>query len=464
MPVIPVSTPTTSGAYAGWTQDAFCTELSRRLYDPTETFWPRVEKRLYVAEALRMWNSLTGFWRGEFNFNGRNSVTWYDLTDLSNLPNTLRAMTLRDTDVYSIVQYHLLEPAVGVNPWTGVSQQFTAADLINALMRRRDEALSATGCTITRRLLPVTFGRILLPQTTLDVRRMAYLPDAGTGQLPSTMWAEDSFAEQAFNNSYIQSAPDTPFVYLISTQPPLSFDVDVPPAYGGNYELLSVESGAQLVAAGGASLLVPDDFAWVLKWGVLSDLFSRESLSKDALRADHAEKLYRMGIALLSAAPSLIFLRLGNVPMQIDSVHAADLYNASWQAKATGQPQDALLAGLNMLALTPAPNAGNYSLTATVIANAPIPSSDGDFIQAGPDEIDVLLDLCVHIAMLKCGGAEFLATMPLLERFLRVAAQYNKKLNEIAEYRTVLMGMAQREESLNPRMDKDDAATPVETA
>src|SRR5436190_2191833 len=82
-----------TGAYAGWTLDQFCIELARRLYDPTETFWPRAEKRLYVYEALRMWNSLTCFWRGDFTFNGRNGVTWYDLTDTANLPNTLRPLT-----------------------------------------------------------------------------------------------------------------------------------------------------------------------------------------------------------------------------------------------------------------------------------------------------------------------------------------------------------------------------------
>jgi hypothetical protein len=451
MPVIPVATPAVSGAYAGWTLDQFCIELARRLYDPTETFWPRAEKRLYVAEALRMWNALTGFWRGEFTFQGRNGVTWYDLTDQSNLPNTLRPSTLHDSDVWTIVQYHLLEPVVGLNPWTGVSAQFTADDLLNALMRRRDEVLSATGCTLTRRLIPAVAGRIQLPQSVLDV--------STTGQLPSVMSAEDSWAEQAFNINYLQSPPGTPFTYLMTAQPPLSFDVDVPPGYGGNYELLDVESGAQLVVAGGAQLLVPDDFAWVLKWGVLSDLFGRESLSQDILRADHAEKLYRLGLAVLADVPSLMFMRIGNVPVLVDSVRSADLYNTSWQARALGTPQDALIAGQNLVALTPAPDSGTYSITATVVTNAPIPASDGDFIQAGPDEIDVLLDLCVHVAMVKCGGAEFISTLPLLQRFMQAAARYNSKMNEIAEFRSLMMGLAQREAVLNPPKGTDSTVT-----
>jgi hypothetical protein len=459
MPVIPVTTTTISGAYAGWTLDQFCIELARRLYDPTETFWPRAEKRLYVAEALRMWNSLTGFWRGDFTFNGRNGVTWYDLTDTSSLPNTLRPLTLHDTDIWTLVQYHLLEPATGLNPWAGVSAQFTADDLINALMRRRDEVLSATECTLTRRLLPAVAGRIQLPQSVLSVRRMSYLPMSTTGQLPSVMMAEDSWAEQAFNFSYLQSPPGTPFTYMMTTQPPLSFDVDVPPGYGGSYELLTVESGAQLLAAGGGQLLVPDDFAWVLKWGVLSDLFGRESLSQDTLRADHAEKLYRLGIAVLADVPSLMFMRIGNVPVLVDSVRSADLYQTTWQTRSLSTPTDALIAGQNMVALTPAPDTGAYSITATVVTNAPIPASDADYIQAGSDEIDALLDVCVHIAMLKCGGAEFISTLPLLHRFMEAAARYNSKMNEIAEFRSLMMGLAQREAVLNPPKGPDSTVT-----
>jgi hypothetical protein len=417
-----------------------------------------VEKRIYVAEALRMWNSLTGFWRGEFNFNGQNGVTWYDL---NTLPNTLRPLTLHDTDIWTRVQYHLLEatPPTVLNPWTGVSAQFTADDLLNALMRRRDEVLSATECTLTRRLLPAVAGRIQLPQSVLSVRRMAYLPMSTTGQLPSVMMAEDSWAEEAFNFNYLQSPPGTPFTYMMTTQPPLSFDVDVPPAYGGSYEMLTVESGAQLLAAGGGQLLVPDDFAWVLKWGVLSDLFGRESLSQDTLRADHAEKLYRLGIAVLADVPSLMFMRIGNVPVLVDSVRSADLYQTTWQTRSLGTPTDALIAGQNMVALTPAPDSGAYSITATVVTNAPIPASDADYIQAGPDEIDVLLDVCVHIAMLKCGGAEFISTLPLLHRFMEAAARYNSKMNEIAEFRSLMMGLAQREAVLNPPKGSDSTVT-----
>jgi hypothetical protein len=198
---------------------------------------------------------------------------------------------------------------------------------------------------------------------------------------------------------------------------------------------------------------------------MLSDLFNRESIAKDELRANHAEQLYRFGIAMLGTAPAILYVRNGNVPMMVDSVRNADLFNAGWQAASNAPPVDVLSMGLNLIGLSPPPDAGPYSITFTVVQNAPIPVNDLAYIQAGPDEIDALLDLCVHIAMLKCGGSEFMDTMPLLERFLTIAGQYNRKLNEIGEYRRILNFLSQREEATNPRMDNDDTAitvTPVE--
>src|SRR6267154_2448970 len=116
-------------------------QLANRLYDSSQVFWSAAELNLYLYEALRTWNALTSYWRNEFTFSTQPNIAYYDLTDIANLPNTLRPLTIQDTDLYTLLQYHLLEPAAW-NPWTGVSAQFTADDLLNAVSRRRDEVLS----------------------------------------------------------------------------------------------------------------------------------------------------------------------------------------------------------------------------------------------------------------------------------------------------------------------------------
>lgn len=426
-------------------------QLANRLYDSNMTFWAPAELTLYIQESLRTWNALTAYWRGDFLFQSQQGVNWYNLIDTINLPNTLRPLTVLDTDIYKLLQYHLLEPTTW-NPYVGGSLQFSADDFLEAVQRRRDEILSVCACTMTLRTVPAVAGRIQLPDTVIDVRRMAYLPNPVFGQPNSAMWPEDAWAEQSFNRNYTLAPAGTPFTYLMSTQPPISFDTDVPPAYGGNYELLTIETGLALAVNASSFLSVPDDWTPLIKWGALADLLSRESNAKDLPRAAYCEQQYRMGLAALSAAPALLALRINNVPVLIDSVRNADLYTTGWETTTQGKPTAALHAGLNMIALAPAPDAGPYSLTATVVENAPVPVADGDFVQVARDDLDAILDYAQHLAAFKQGGEEFTRSMQLLQRFMKQAAMYNGKLLEIAEFNSMLLGISQMERGTNPTM------------
>jgi len=431
------------------TQAQFLTQLANRLSDSGELFWSHTEKTLYLQEALRTFNALTGFWRGDFIGNTSNGITFYDLTNTTTFPNTLRPITLRDTDLYGVIQYQLLEPSIGVNPWTGVSTQFSADDLINSVQRRRDELLGVSGCTISRRTIGASAGRTLLLDSVVDVRRLAYLPNSPG--VNSVVWPDDTWGEQSYNRSYTTKPAGVPFTYLLNAQPPLSFDTDRPPAFAGFYELLTVESGPALSASTPSSLLVPDDWAWAIKWGALSDLLSKDANSRDLPRAAYCETRYKMASALLASAPALLAARIANVPLQIDAIRNADLFRTTWQALAHARPDTLLTCGLNLVAAAPIPDAGPYSLTLTVVQNAPIPANDGDNVQVAREHLDSLLDYCVHLALFKCGGLEFQMTTPLLERFIKDCAQYNSMLAEWGNFSKIMQEVSQQEEMMNPR-------------
>lgn len=442
--------------YSYITQSTCLQEIANRLYDSTMTFWTSAELALYLNESLRTWNALTGYWRGDFIFPSAANVTWYDILSLT---NTLRPYTVTDANLYVLMQYHFLEPPLGINPWPATgSLQFTADDFLNAVQRRRDELLSLTGCTQTQSTVPAVAGRIQLSDSVIDVRRMAYIPSAlFPTQVTSVMWPEDAWAEMSFNQSYLQSPAGTPFAYLLSTQPPISFDTDAPPAYAGNYELLTVNAGAALSAATPSTLLIPDDWTPVLKWGAMADLLSREWQAKDIPRAQYCEMQYRMGVAAMLSSPALLQMRINNVPMQIDSVRAADQYNTGWEGATPGTPDTCYHSGLNLFALSPIANANTFSMTATVVENAPLPTLPGDFIQVSRDDLDAIIDYAQHLSSFKMGGAEFLQTMPLMQRFLKQAAVYNAKLMEIGEFTAMLKGLSRLEEDLNPCMTPDGA-------
>lgn len=466
--------------YSYVTQAQAIQQIANRCYDPTQTFWTAAELALYLNEALYTWNALTSYWRGEFVFPSSPGSAWYDLTQLS---NSLCPYTVTDASLYQLMQYHLLEPPTGINPWPG-SLQFSASDFLNAVQRRRDELLSLTGCTIAQSLIPAVAGRIQLPDTVIDVRRMAYIQGvpfgaggaygaglygygAYSGYAPfpvSTVWPEDTWAEQSFNRQYTILPAGIPLAYLMSAQPPISFDTDRPPAYLGSYELLTVNAGPALSASTPSTLLIPDNWTPILKWGALADLLSREWDAQDLPRAKYCESRYRLGVAALLQAPQLLALRIGNVPLQIDSVRNADLYNTGWQAAPQGPPVAAYQSGLNLLGLSPIPDAGPYSLMATVVQSAPLPVLAADPVQVSRDDLDVIIDYAQHIAAFKQGGAEFLQTLPLLQRFLKHAAVYNAKLLELGEFTSMLLGVSQMESGANPVMQPAGADAAGEVA
>jgi hypothetical protein len=118
-----------------------------------------------------------------------------------------------------------------------------------------------------------------------------------------------------------------------------------------------------------------------------------------------------------------------------------------------------MTAGLNLIAIPP-PDAGSYSLTATVVENAPVPVLVSDCLQVTQDVFDVILDYAQHLAAFKMGGEEFLVTQPLLQRFMQLAALYSSKLSEQGEFTKILYAISQDEANINPRYtpDSDPAA------
>jgi hypothetical protein len=531
-------------------------QIANRLYDPDMVFWTAAELTLYIAEALQTWNALAQYWRGDFVFTvpeinegygeggfgeggygggGTDSATW---TDLSFAANTLRPYTVTDVNLYTIMQYHLLEPPTGAT-WTGTGM-YTINDFVNAVQRRCDELLTTTGCTITQSMLPTTPGQIRnsLSDTVLDVRRIAWFPTPASpadGILPSVMWPEDVWAFQAYECGTTTLPQGVPQYYAISTQPPLSFDVDAAPQQASEYELLTVNAGPALTTKEATVIDIPTDFAWVLKWGAMADLLSKEAEAKDEGRADYCNQRYQQGMALLTYSAALLQFRINNIPLWIDAVRAADEYDTSWQAQTPGVPTNTWTAGLNLIALSPQPTmfvngvsissvgsgqtdgtytaasvggdgtgatityiifggilisttvtaGGNgytsvptftiaaggtpgtvtatisppFSASATVVQNAPIPVNDGDFLQVSRGDYDVIIDLAQHLALFKCGGAEFTETKAQWGRFVRQAALYNSKLKEMACFQEEIYGTSQREEAMNPRLAKDMADT-----
>ena len=434
--------------------------LAARLNDSGMQQWPAGELTLHIVEALRNWNALTSFWRAEFNLPLKQGVWWYDITDPTVAPGTLVQHTVTDNYLIQVIERHLLEPPTPTYPltWSG-SNQFSITGILEAITRRQDEALGSTGCTVTRQLVdaPIVRAGIVLPDTALDIRRVAWLPAAGQGFSPTILTQSDAWAKRAFDSGYTVRSQEPPFTWMQATEPPPRFDVDNVPPVPGQYEVLCVLAGkvaANVNPPGAQALSVPDDWSWIVKWGALADLLSREAEAKDSPRAAYCQKRFAEGVKLLSTASSILSLQLNGIPMSVDAVTNGDRFNSQWQAEAQGPPQSCYTTGMNLVGF-PAPDSGPYGALLSVVQNAPVPAHQTDPIQVARGDYDTIIDMAQHLAMFKIGGEEFAATIPLYQKFLDRAALYNRKIKEMGAFQWALADVSRTEEERNPRMEQE---------
>lgn len=434
--------------------------LAQRLTDTTMQFWTDAELGAYITEALQSFNAFANFYREEFVFQSQANITWYDIGNALQLPTTIRPRSETDQTLLNMIEYHFLEPQTSTYPlgWTG-SLQFSISDLLNALQQIRDEVLSESVCTVTESLISAVAGRTFLIQTALGLRRVVWIPVTGMGFSPNMLLPSDLWAQQSFEANFPSIAPGLPLSYRQSTEPPLAFDVDIQPAVPGNYDVLTIDAGFDLTDQTPTILPIPNDFCWVVKWGAMAQLLGRDSVAADPFRQKYCAMRYKEGLSVMRSAPALLAARINNVPVMVTAISDADMYNANWQGTTPGAPLSLYYAGLNMVALNPTPTSTGFSVTANVVRNMVLPTLDADFLQVGRDEVGAVLDESQHIAMLKCGGAEFAETFPLHGNFLRRCALHNSKLSALSLYLEFLDGMGQADERLHPSFQGADAAT-----
>jgi hypothetical protein len=434
-------------AYGHITFAGLQTEVSNRLDDPLQIFWSAGEISAYILEALRTWQAFAHFWRDRMTFNTVANTIFYDLTQQA---GTLMPFTVKDSDLASVMLYHLLEPQLNAGVYVG-TDMFILSDFTKALERRRNQFLFEAGMVLTRQVLnwpAPPISRSPIDDRIMAVRRAAWLDAGGNA---TVLWRSNEWSAAAFNRGWENAPALTPSAYSVAAEPPVTLQVIPPPLNNGQVEMLSVLAGATLNPAVGVLLGIPDDFSWAIKWGALADMLAKAGQAHDTLRADYCEQRYREGVALALVHASAVLGVINGVQTQIQAVKSFDTFNPSWQNAAAAPPTDLALASWNMLAASPKPDAAGYGITLDVVRNAPVPVNAGDFIQLGREELDALIEYVEHLAMFKIGGAEFMETMPRYQNFQRLAVVYNETLKSMIAEVEAMGDRANRQDVLEPR-------------
>jgi hypothetical protein len=342
------------------------------------------------------------------------------------------------------MQMMLLEPPSG-GIWTGTNQ-FSISVMSQALQRRRDEIIQITNCN--QQLLPnipltPNTIRTELPDNVIDVERVRYIPGGqlsggyGTGGYgeggygvgnftggpsPVTLYRDDTISQEFYEAPLYQLQPGTPQTFSLSSEPPLSWQVDIPPDQPGTYEAIVLQSGAPFNPPTPTLIGLPDDLVWVLIWGALADLLGQESEAKDAERSAYALKRYQNGLQLMMKSPWIMLGKVNGVAVSLDSIVATDRYSPEWDSNPSGFGPVIVVGGQDFIG---APVGQGIGLT--VLGNAPIVDSNGN-VQVSRSDWDAVLDIAQARSLFKCGGAEFKAALELEKRAILACMAENTRL------------------------------------
>ena len=428
-------------------------ELLDRLEDTAGVFWSDMEAGLYIQEALRTWNAYTRCYRDRMTFQTISGSAYYDLTAQA---GTLLPFTLKDQDLISIMMLHLLEPQFAVGVYQG-SAMFDQASIVNALEHRRDEFLLKTGMVSSQALVngPAPGnGRLALDDKTIGIIRAAWFDSTDTTY--NTVWKADEWGGEAFLSGWAHTPIVKPQTFSIAAVPPVTLQFIPPNMNPGKADLIRIMAGSTLDPVAGVLLGVPDDFAWVVKWGAMADLLGRQGESIDAQRAQYCEARWDEGIAIARQFTSIVVSYIEGVQVFPSSIAELDMYRPGWQNETAKQPEVLAIASWNMLVTAPVPDAGPYSVMLDVVRNAPVPSVNGDQIQLGREEIEAILDYGEHLAAFKQGGDDFTASGQQYSNMVELAKNRNQRLRAGIPFFIPLLEQPQREEDVMPTQEKDN--------
>lgn len=429
--------------------------LATRLSDTSKIFWTDLELGTYIKESLRTWNLVAQYYREKTVFNTSTNLAFYDLTSsnnpnsitggtgsLVNNPPSLLGYSLKDRDLINQIEYHLIEPITTNWASWGGTDQFTMDDLTRAIERRRNLFLLLAGSHISHsQVVPSLNGLSYLSDSIQQIRRASWIT-LDSNYIP--LWPTDEDEASNLSTNWINS-PSTPSTFSVILNNPISIQLIPPSLDTGTLDLLSINNPTNLNEVVGALLSIPDDCAWIIKFGAMADLLAKDGQAFDPVRSEYCEKRFIEGVRFAIASGTILTAMLDGLAISPCDISELDSFNPSWQSTSSS-PTNLAIIGRNLICLSPVPDSAEHSIQLDVIRNMPIPSSDSDFVQIGKENFDCILDYATHLAFFKVGGAEFQSTIQLADRFMQQALLSNSKLKAEARNYSIMKGYSNKEE------------------
>ena len=382
-------------------------------------FWNLAELGIYIRQAIREFQVLTGFWRQTVQLTTTAGQPYYDLHANGAIP-----FTVLDADILAQVGYHLLEYAgAGAYIHTG---QFTIAAVAAAFDQRREEMLGEARMVLTDLPgvsgPPPPQGRALLDNAVIQVHRAEW-QDTLTG-----VWNEvhrtDEMSASGWSYQWGQN-PSLPTAYSMAVTRPFVIQLIPSPVNEGSLEILATVSRPYVMGAA-QTIGIPDDSVFALPWGILASVLSQDAQSRDFRRAQYAASRFRAALEVLKTWPCVMQAYPGGFSQQPVTLHALDHWNDGWRNATPALPTVVANAGRNLVACSPVPDA-SYNIALDCVANSPASGVDIAEFDCPGDIVTAILCNANHLAALKMGGFEFDSTMEMYREFVTVAEAYTSR-------------------------------------
>lgn len=200
--------------------------------------------------------------------------------------------TVTVCSLMSEIQEHLLETVNGGVTWS--SGLWTTTEVVAYFNHRISRFLLETGVIQVRSTQPVTAaGNPFqdLPTDLIDLRRAAWTNGSTTTVLPRI----DSFQADIWESGW--ESGGSPQASMLVPERSLELRIVPQPDADGILDLTYVRN-APPITNDCSIMPIPDEWTPFIKWGVISDMLSKEGEANDPQRATYAEGRWEEGIAL----------------------------------------------------------------------------------------------------------------------------------------------------------------------
>lgn len=421
------------------------TQVSQLLDDTSQLYWVPLEIQYAIYETLRVFGSVTNFWRqrGTFQIHPNDNSPFYDIS--KQLP-LLRSRTTTLNQITQEIQYHLLESPSGI-AGTGSSGQVPISAILAAIQRARNRFVIDVHFpnAVHPNFEPVTppNGLVYFDQESVFVHRVSWQDSGGAW---SNLWRDDTWTYDHSDSAW-PFDPGAPISYSEAELAPLILQMYPPPVNAGTLEAVTVDSLLVDITNPASTFNIPDEWAYAIKYAALEEILTGGNQIIDPMRAQYAAQRYSQAVTFAKDARSIIRLTVNGNPLPIDSLAAIDAGCSYWRNQ-TGMPQ---MAGImyDFAVMNPGVADQTYGIGADLVTPAPLPTLN-QYIPVGEENLQDIIDYTVNYLMLKCGGTEFKSTMGLLDNFQR-AMSTRKGVNAAKiRYFEPLFGQWQKEEMLRP--------------